>query len=133
MPGGSIATLSGHQRPINSIRWAPASGIPHPPNVSSNTPQLRSFRHVLMTGSDDCQVIVWDTSTAVQYPVLAGSTPSTSRATGGATAYGQSDSKDNYSIVAAYTHKQEVNGVAWSRDGRWAVVTSGRGVQAVSL
>lgn len=23
MPGGSIATLSGHKRPINSIRWAP--------------------------------------------------------------------------------------------------------------
>lgn len=142
MPGGPVASLKGHQRAVNTIRWAPPSAVPRPggssPGSSTgspgsrNSPAIRSFRHVLVSGSDDCQAIIWDASTTVQFPVPAGSTTSTSQL--GASGNGKSSSgQENYSLLAAYTHNHEVNGVTWSRDGSWIGLAAGRGLQAVSL
>lgn len=142
MPGGSIAILSGHKRPINSIKWAPptatALSMGIPVSQGSDGPTLRSARHLLMTGSDDCQSIIWNASTAVQYPIPSThqnhSKGSDSNVNGSA-GHSQSslDPKDNYSIVAAYTHDQEINGVTWNKDGNWVAVAAGKGVQAISL
>ncbi|VVT48929.1 uncharacterized protein SAPINGB_P002020 [Magnusiomyces paraingens] len=147
MPGGPVASLNGHQRSINTIRWAPPSAVPRPggsspgsSNISEsgNAPTIKSFRHVIVSGSDDCQAIVWDASTTVQFPISATPLNHTSGGAGSSTSSNGSvlnsgNNKENYSIIAAYTHNHEINGVTWSRDGSWIGLTAGRGLQAVCL
>lgn len=116
VPGVAIATLSGHQAPINSISWAPSTAGMRPTAGSS------SKRHILATGSDDCQAILWDLNSSV-------SKPRTPSAPTGSTAATPSDAL----IVSNYTDTQEINSITWNKDATWIGVVSGRGIQGVRV
>lgn len=138
MPGGPVASLKGHSKSINSIRWAPVSSVTSALSSSTNdgsgfnmigdtSPLLNSHNNVLVSGSDDCQVIIWDTSNSFHQPPKTPKSPY-------ANSFGNDDHKnDAKGIIAAYTDSQEVNGVCWNKSGNWVALTSGRGVQLISL
>jgi WD repeat-containing protein 68 len=96
-PGVPIATLDGHQKAVNSIQWAPGAG------------KNGQRRHVLASGGDDCQVLMWDlTADNGASPAMAGITP-----------------------ISCYTDTMEVNNITWNATADWLGVVSGRAFQGV--
>lgn len=93
-PGVPVATLNAHQKTVNSIAWVPPGA------------KALQNRHVIASGGDDCQVLVWDLS----------STPS------GA-----------HCPRSAFTDTAEVNNIVWSPSANWVGVVSGRSFQGVRL
>lgn len=123
VPGVPIAVLSGHQAPVNSIAWAPAAGG----NSSLSRPTAGSSssrRHILATGGDDCQAILWNLSSAINKPRTPGGPPPSASA---------SSSSSDAMIVSNYADTQEINTVTWNKDATWMGVVSGRGIQGVRV
>ncbi|KAK9473758.1 WD40 repeat-like protein [Dipodascopsis tothii] len=84
-PGTAAVELAGFSGNVNVAEWSPTQ------------------RHVLATGADDCQVLVWDVHS------------------------GRAD------VGLAHAEPAEVNNLTWSRGGDWIGVVSGKSVQAVHL
>lgn len=120
-PGVPVATLTGHQAPVNSIAWSPSSAHFRPTGGSS-----RSSRHILASGADDCQALIWDVSETSRNP-RPPSHPSSAPSSQSLASAG------DVPIISAYTDSLEINSVTWSRDASWLGVVSGRGFQAVRL
>jgi WD repeat-containing protein 68 len=93
-PGLPVATLNAHQKTVNSIAWVPAGA------------KALQNRHVIASGGDDCQVLIWDLS----------STPA-----------------GTYCPRSAFTDTAEVNNIVWSPNANWVGVVSGRSFQGVRL
>ncbi|CAN6611948.1 hypothetical protein TRVA0_005S00276 [Trichomonascus vanleenenianus] len=84
-PGTPLMTLDAHTRNVNCVKWAP------------------SKPHVLATGGDDCQVLMWDLSSSGE------------------------------KLSSTYTDSTEVNNVTWETSGDWLGIVSGRGIQGVMI
>lgn len=109
-PGVPVATLTGHKAPVNSIAWAPAAAAAATNRAGSS----HSYRHILASGADDCQALIWDVSESSVNPKV------------------QPHGTDA-PVISAYTDTQEINYVTWNSDASWLGVVRGRGVQAVKL
>lgn len=98
-PGVPMAILDGHLKSVNAISWAPVG---------------THRRHILATCGDDCQTLIWDTTSVSG--TVAGTT--TSRV---------------LSPISSYTDSTEINQVGWNSTGDWVGVICGRGFQGVRL
>lgn len=117
VPGVPIAVLKGHQATVNSIAWAPSPG-----SMTSTAGSDNSKRHMLATGSDDCQTILWDLNCVKKRRHPSGASGSNSAKT-----------PIDAPIVSVYSDSLEVNSITWNRDGTWMGIVSGRGLQGVRL
>ncbi|CDO55834.1 hypothetical protein DV113_003505 [Geotrichum candidum] len=111
VPGVPVATLTGHKAPVNSIAWAPAAAATAGAATGGSA---RSYRHILASGADDCQALIWDVSEPSINPKVH-------------------PHGTDVPVVSAYTDSQEINYVTWNSDASWLGVVRGRGVQAVKL
>lgn len=98
-PGGPLATLDVHQKPVNTISWMP---LPDGKSGSNS-----NSRHVLASGGDDCQVLLWDLTTG--------------------------DTAAQYPLQSSYTDTSEINNITWNHTGDWVGAVSGRGIQGVQF
>lgn len=87
-PRNPVRVLQGHGAPVNSISWAP-------PCASGN---------MLVSGSDDCQILIWDLSMTEVQP-----------------------------IWGSFPDRQEVNNVLWSPSGQWLAAIGGKTLQGVRI
>lgn len=102
-PGGPVAVLEAHGAAINDIRWHP-------------------HKNWLLSGSDDCQALVWDVlrldderaGSSHHDDVLAAPVV-----------------KDT--PILAYHEAMEINNVCWDRDGDRFGVVLGKGFQSVAI
>lgn len=112
-PGVPVAILDGHLKSVNSIQWAPSG---------------THRRHILASSGDDCQTLIWDTTT------ISGNATS---GISGATVAGSSSTSPNGSRIMnpirSYTDSTEINQLCWNSTGDWVGTVSGRGFQAVRL
>lgn len=122
VPGVPVATLTGHQAAVNSIAWAPSSTNFRPTAGSSH-----SKRHILASGGDDCQALIWDVTDPSRNP----RTPASNMKKPGSGSVAPTNS--DVPIISAYTDSLEINSVTWNRDASWLGVVSGRGIQGVCL
>ncbi|GME77493.1 unnamed protein product [Ambrosiozyma monospora] len=111
LPGTPIKTLQSHSGTVNSISWHPT-------------------KNLLLSGGDDCQVLIHDLSDLE-------SSPSTPKSNNGLESLSSSSTSVNaYNGDLAkfgYYEEYEVNNTCWSPDGDWVAVNSGRKLQAVKL
>ncbi|ANB14316.1 hypothetical protein AWJ20_5281 [Sugiyamaella lignohabitans] len=126
-PGVPIATLEGHQKPVNAISWAPATG------------KNGQRRHILASGADDCQVLVWDVTSQQQQQQqqVQQSQQQQQQQQQASTVSPTSNSasldplaKENAPIYS-FTNPIEVNNISWCATAEWLGIISGKGVQAV--
>ncbi|PHH65374.1 hypothetical protein CDD81_2478 [Ophiocordyceps australis] len=104
-PGQALLELRGHTGPINCLEWSP----------------LR--RGTLVSGADDCQVLVWD--------LLSSNASSTVNGT---------PQQDNHRTpIACWECDYEIGNLAWAPPlqspdyGEWLGVSAGRGVWSTRL
>lgn len=119
VPGTPVATLTGHKAPVNTIAWAPSSS-----NLRPTAGSNHSRRHILASGGDDCQALIWDVTDPSRNP-----RPPLSQTKNSAARV--STPPVDVPIVSAYTDSFEINSLTWNRDASWLGVVSGRGVQGV--
>ncbi|ORY86119.1 WD40-repeat-containing domain protein [Protomyces lactucae-debilis] len=101
-PGQALLTLDAHGGPVNAIGWQPGS------------------RHLLATGGDDKQVLIWDLNKA-----------GVGSAAGVAAASTTASRIKEPSL--AWHGEGEVNSLSWLGDGSRLAVCQGRTVQSVKL
>lgn len=118
VPGVPVATLSGHQGTINSISWAPSTAATFRPTAGAS----HGKRHVLATGGDDCQAVLWDVSSVSKNPRPLGTPPGTAPTP-----------PAEVPIISAYSDTLEINSISWNRDATWLGIVSGRGLQGVQV
>ncbi|KAG7813304.1 hypothetical protein KL921_000850 [Ogataea angusta] len=88
-PETPIEILRNHVAPVNSIAWHPS-------------------KNFLLTGADDCQVLIYDLTDCGQ-------------------------AENSVAPIFGFFDEMEVNNVCWNTDGSWVAANSGRRTQAVAL
>lgn len=93
-PGVAWRTLQHHSASVNSVKWHP-------------------YKNMLMSGADDCQVLIYDMNNAEREP--------------------RNSDKDELPSMAHTDEESEVNNVTWSGNGLYVGYVAGKGFQAVRV
>jgi WD repeat-containing protein 68 len=109
-----MAILDGHLKSVNSISWAPVG---------------THRRHILASSGDDCQTLIWDTTSVSGNLSGSGSGSGSS----GSSATAANTSSRLVSPIRTYSDTTEINQVCWNGTGDWVGAVCGRGFQAVRL
>lgn len=103
-PGSPLLTLEAHTAPINQIKWHPTR------------------RNVLLSASDDCQVLYWDLNTHLDSESTKDTTPDS-----------QPDSTVQKPAMFYASGGQEVNNIVWRPQGDWFGAISHKRFQTVKI
>ncbi|VEU20298.1 DEKNAAC101167 [Brettanomyces naardenensis] len=97
-PGIPLVVLQQHSAPVNAIQWHPT-------------------KNILLSGSDDSQVLIWDMDNIeAQRPFSHG---------------GQHSSVSPIFPANGFSGEMEVNNICWDPQGNWVAANIGRKMQAV--